>query len=456
MNENQSFFTRRDLFTKEIVGKALKKCLDLGLTYERGDGACEVIDLLLTPAIFDKARIDYIYGTCKFLEKLFLRVSSLRNHIQEIAEILPFEPEEEEFILKYSGSARKGTIFPRWDADLHLNGNGDVSFKFFEVNAVAIGGIHYSPTSEEIILEVISSIPEFGELRKRLFPNPDPRGLFIETCLEHSRNLGDGEFSIAWLEDKRWDEGITEGPSIVHHLNRQRIKAFYCDPKELSVKNGEIYFKTEPVKVIYRNMELRDLIEIEKESGTLDALRHAFGGNRVISSVNAEFDHKSVFEIFTNDRFSFLFNSEETELLKRHIPWTRFVREGKTACKYGDSIDLIDFISKNKDVLVLKPNRACGGEGIVIGRITTEQEWESAVGAALKGNSGGWIVQEYIESANIKSMTLKRMDDDVLTLFTTYGFIAAPGGMGILGRASSEPIVNVSRGGGVLAALRFI
>jgi hypothetical protein len=55
---------------------------------------------------------------------------------------------------------------------------------------------------------------------------------------------------------------------------------------------------------------------------------------------------------------------------------------------------LIDFACGYHEALVLKPNRAYGGDGIVIGPAVTREQWEAALAAALEDPDDRWVVQQ--------------------------------------------------------------
>jgi uncharacterized circularly permuted ATP-grasp superfamily protein len=102
---------------------------------------------------------------------------------------------------------------------------------------------------------------------------------------------------------------------------------------------------------------------------------------------------------------------------------------------------------------VLKPNRSCGGDGVTLGPFVSDAEWEHTVQEALS-NPCGWVVQAF-HAASTKPFL--RVKDGCTTLddvFFSFGVIAMDDAVGILGRTSSRPVVNVSIGGGLLAVFR--
>ncbi|MBI3320219.1 MAG: hypothetical protein HYZ89_06505, partial [Candidatus Omnitrophica bacterium] len=138
----------------------------------------------------------------------------------------------------------------------------------------------------------------------------------------------------------------------------------------------------------------------------------------------------------------------ERRIFRACIPWTRLVRARTTTDPERREVDLPDFVRRQREGLVLKPNRAYGGQDVVIGRDVTQAVWEQTLEKALT-HSDAWVVQAV---AGIPRMEFLDADhpDDIVNEFVTVGFMATPDGTTLVGRSSAERIVNVSRGGGLV------
>ena len=132
-------------------------------------------------------------------------------------------------------------------------------------------------------------------------------------------------------------------------------------------------------------MRLRELIALEKEIGRpLDAMRLLFRQNRVVSSIVGDFDHKSAFEILTDPKLSEqYFGADDRRLFRRHVLWTRLLVDRRTTLPHDKEGDLLDYARRNRELLVLKPNRAYGGTGVMLGPATEQAEWEQALQKAV-------------------------------------------------------------------------
>ena len=114
-------------------------------------------------------------------------------------------------------------------------------------------------------------------------------------------------------------------------------------------------------------------------------MRRLFRENRVISSITAELDCKSCFEVLTDPVLSEkYFSEEERRVFQHHVLWTRVVQRAEDHPALAASAgDLLEFARREREWLVLKPSRGYGGDGVVLGQTVSDGEWVSALDAAL-------------------------------------------------------------------------
>ena len=148
----------------------------------------------------------------------------------------------------------------------------------------------------------------------------------------------------------------------------------------------------------------------------------------------------------SDERNADIYTADETAAIRAHIPWTRVVEERTTTYK-GLPVDLLPFVTKYREQFVLKPNDDYGGHGIVLGWQTNATGWESALKVALETPH---VIQERV---TIPSEPYPSMVDGKLQIFnrmldtapfTFHGEYTD----GCLTRLSTDPLLNVSAGGG--------
>ena len=88
-------------------------------------------------------------------------------------------------------------------------------------------------------------------------------------------------------------------------------------------------------------------------------------------------------------------SESESELVDRHVPWSRLVRYRPTSFR-GRQGAVPEILLASPEDFILKPAKALGGKGIVFGAVASREEWKLAVDRALR--EGAWMAQELIES----------------------------------------------------------
>lgn len=94
-----------------------------------------------------------------------------------------------------------------------------------------------------------------------------------------------------------------------------------------------------------------------------------------------------------------VFSREERELIERHLPWTRVVRQGEVVFR-GSRMPMEELLARHRTELVLKYSRSAGGKEVFVGRFVALEVWSAVAGRAL--GESGWIVQEYVKSLDFR------------------------------------------------------
>ncbi len=117
----------------------------------------------------------------------------------------------------------------------------------------------------------------------------------------------------------------------------------------------------------------------------------------MVNSFRSKLIHKkALFAVLTDQRRASLFTHAEQEAIRAHVPWTRIVRDEDSDYN-GEQINLLEFVRRNSERLVLKPNDDYGGHGIAIGWNVDQPEWEAAIQRAVA--NGDYLVQERVPTA---------------------------------------------------------
>ncbi|MGE0442645.1 MAG: hypothetical protein AB7S39_19345, partial [Gemmatimonadales bacterium] len=160
-------------------------------------------------------------------------------------------------------------------------------------------------------------------------------------------------------------------------------------------------------------------------------------------------------EIFTDpDLAARYFSTEERQILRRHIPWTRIVADRRTTDPAGTRIELLDYLLTERETLVLKPNRSYGGEGVTIGPAVSETDWDAAIKAALEDEDDRWVVQQLV-ALPVQEFPVLGGEGQVSfePFYVVLGFVPSRYGVGLVARASQKQVVNVAQHGGECAVM---
>jgi hypothetical protein len=206
------------------------------------------------------------------------------------------------------------------------------------------------------------------------------------------------------------------------------------------------------VDFLYRDSELDEFVDMERGGRRLTGVRAAVREGRLLSSLAWELDQKSAWEIFTDARYQRHFSPAQRRLFRAHVLWTRLVRQERVSDPQGRIVDLPAFIRRHRERLVLKPNALFGGEGVVLGSTVSQRAWEQALHTALRGRER-YVVQQRARIPTDTFPMLRQGRVRFTERCVVSGFYFTSAGIGLVGRFSGQPVVNVSRGGGLISAL---
>jgi len=356
---------------------------------------------------------------------------------------------------------RHNPIYGRLDAVCDFTGQAwRDSLRFMEANLAGVGGIYFSPLGEQLVMRDVVPTLLAHDPELTIHLPRDQRDLFLQVLIDHARAIGRDSCRFCFVEPKYVHDGPDEQAVLSRYLaSRYDLTIVHADPRELRLEGDEVYYEDTCVDVAYRDYELRELIELERELGKpLDAMRLLFRQNRVVSSMVGDFDHKSCFELLTDSAIAEkLFSAEDRRLFRRHVLWTRVVGPRKTTMPHEEEGDLLEYARKHREQLVLKPNRDYGGKGVMLGVATSQGEWEAALNEAQAHFSDpehSWVLQS-LTRLPVHEFPVVGPDGRVFgePFYAVMGFAATENGLGNMCRVSQKQVVNVAQRGGLAAVL---
>jgi hypothetical protein len=443
---------RTSLFNRLHAMRALAEAR--GVRYVDDTGRSRTIEIALKPWVLTSEQLLCFHHVAWQLADALLRLAHLHGQLPEVREVVHFEPEREAWMrLATHPRARPFAVIGRLDSTaIYDHAGWRTDFRMLEPNAVGVGGLHYAPAACSVVMDVV------GDLLTRALPGcaitatPDPRQLLVDELQAVAKRLRRPLRGVAFIENTDFTTGTVEFEELADCLNRRGLKAVVADPRELRFMRGELTARGRPVDLLYRDSELEEFVRMEASGHRLPALRDAIRQGRLISGLTWEFDQKSAWEIFTDFRYAKYFTPSQRRLFRDHLPWTRLVRERRTSGPSGRVVDLVPFIRRHRSHLVLKPTTLFGGEGVVLGPTVSQRVWEAQLHRALRGRQR-YVVQQLARISTDGFPMLLNGGAHQVTRSVVSGFFFSSEGIGLIGRFSTQPVVNVSRGGGLVAAL---
>jgi hypothetical protein len=422
------------------------------------DGKVDIIHVLPCPLTAMPDQLAYIHYVTQTVHNALKRLPDIYLQDFTAREALRMSPGEEEWLWKCWGpSQRENTpIFGRLDAVVDFTSPmWKDSLKFVEPNLTGIGGLHMVPTCERLVADLVLPVLRRQDPDLRLEPGADLRELLMQELMDHLEAIGRPGRNICFVEPKYAGSGPDEQEVIAQFFHdRYGLRVMHADPAELRIVGGEVVYADAVVDLAYRDYQVNDLLSLAASGVDIEPMRLLFRQNRVISSIAAELDQKSCWELLTDPDISReYFSPDERHLFRRHVLWTRLLYDRRTNLPDGTTGDLLPFVRREREELVLKPNRSYGGQGVVIGPSLEPAEWERAIETAL-ADPERWVVQQ-LASIPVNEFPVVGPDGTVHVepFYTVMGFVPSKYGLATLGRASQKQVVNVAQRGGLCAVM---
>ena len=437
----------------QVMQEVREASVQRHLVYLR-EGQADIVGLFPLPLTALPDQISYLHFISLTIQNALKRLPELYFQDFALREALRVPPEEEAWLLECWGASQRESnpIFGRLDAVIDFTSPmWKNSLKFMEPNMSGIGGLYLVPTAERLLEEIVLPRLAVHDEDLQLALAPDIRELLMQTIRDHLEAIGRPARTICFVEAKYAGSGIDEQEDVARYFHDQYgLKVLHADPGELTILGDEVSYAGETVDLVYRDYLVSDLIQLSKSGVNVQPMKTLFKQNRVISSIAAELDQKSCWEVLTDPKIAERhFSSDERQIFRRHILWTRIVSDRKTTTPDGRERDLLEFVRRERETLVLKPNRAYGGEGVLIGVATTEAQWDAALNTALR-DPNRWVVQQ-LASIPVSEFPVVGPDGRVHSepFHVVMGFAPTQYGVAILGRASQKQVVNVAQRGGM-------
>ncbi len=418
----------------------------------RDAGKIRVIDLKLRPRLMGHAQLAYLSRVAEQMARLQHTVARAWLDDPRLRRALPVSEAEARLLepILRSPAAHRAPVVSRLDASVAFGEPGwKEKLRIFELNSVGVGGLALTPIAAEVVQQLVAPHLDHPGLAR----GPDPRDALTRLLQSHARALGLRRPVVGLIEERDSDSGVAEYDDLAAHFRSRRLASRIGDVRELQLKDGRLLLRGSPVDLLYRDVEVQDLVTMRGAAAAREALQWAFSQGRVLSGIAGDFDHKSLLEVVTDEAFDALLTQGQRRYLRPHALWTRLVYPRRTTDERGARVDLERHLSRHREHYVLKPNRAYGGVGVTVGVDTSAAEWSKALSRAFE-RPNTWVCQQLGEVMR-EDFPVVREDGTVELQphFVDCGVYRVGDTFSILSRAAYRRVVNVSSGGGLSAVL---
>jgi hypothetical protein len=273
--------------------------------------------------------------------------------------------------------------------DAHLNG---LSARFVQYNADSPSGAGFA----DALADMFQDAPPMKALRKQYsISRVGGRKYLLQALLKAYKQFGGRKKpNIAVVEFRRAFGGGDGELEIFRNAFRDEGCAVeIVAPEQLEYRGKVLLRGSFEIDLVYRRLGVQEfLTRFDLSHPLVQAYRDR--SVCVVNSFRSELAHKkAMFGLLTDESLTAKFPLSERNAIRKHIPWTRPVAACKTA--YGaETVDLPEFILRNRERLALKPNDDYGDQHVFFGWEMDDAAWDRALKQTLRTP---YVVQERVE-----------------------------------------------------------
>ncbi len=330
------------------------------------------------------------------------------------------------------------------------------SLQFAEYNAESPAGPGYS----QRLAEVFDALPIMRKFREHGVANRS-RSVRMFRPIEHLLDAlvasyrdwgGSAQPPLVAIVDWREVPTFSEFELLRDAFSARGVPTIIADPRDLEFRGGKLFADGRIVDLVYRRVLINDILARRDECR---ALLDAYSSRAVCvaNTLRCKIPHKKAFfAVLSDERRRNLFDERERTIIRRHVPWTALLREGRVV-RDSNELDLIPYVRTHRQQLVIKPNDEYGGTGVTLGWEASESEWDVAIARALAETDRGWVAQERIAIRREPFPVCMERGIETREMLVDFAPYLFRGKMaGFLTRLSTSGLANVTSGGGQVPA----
>lgn len=396
--------------------------------------------VVLRPHFYTETNWNFVKLGLESVLKAFETLHHALLENDDLRKQLHLDPYEEELV-----HIDKQTV-PPWTSSrldtFFLQDEGIL--KIVEYNAETPAGIGYG----DILANVFDELQVLQEFSKKYHVRQIRSLHTLSTALIDGYRKWGGKEEKPQIAILDWGNVPTLNEHIItaKHFEKLGYPTVLGDPRALDYRNGHLYNGSFRIDMIYKRVLYSELINVMgMDNPIVRAMRD--GNVYITNSISAKMlAKKASLALLSDERNQHLFSADEHEAIDKFIPWTRVVEERKTMYREQE-IDLLEYVSVNRDQFTLKPNDDYGGTGVMLGWESSADAWESKLKHALETPH---VVQEKVAVVERDFPMWINGTVDISKRFVDADPYIFNGTTvdGVLTRLSPLALLNVTAGGG--------
>ncbi|HKL42669.1 MAG TPA: hypothetical protein VJ962_08850 [Clostridia bacterium] len=355
----------------------------------------EPVPFLYVPKFFTKEDIIDFNIIIKNIFNLVNKTIDLYFDNEEIRKIYNFDQRLEELILlekPYSSNVPMGRF------DIFYYGKG--KYKFCELNTDGS-----SAMNEDMVLsEIFGKSLLLKELKKDY--NIHSFELFDTWVSEVTKIKNEAGISkenpTLCILDFIHDEPSIEFVEFKEAFEKTNYDVIIADPRDLSERQGFLYYEEKKIDIIYRRLVTKDLMDNYDQ---IPDLIEGIKANKtcIIGNLRSQIVHtKLFFKVLHDERYQKYLTVEEIRYINSHIPITEKIKEVK------------DKYILNKNSLIAKPIDNYASKGVFAGNDLTNEEWIVQLERIKHEN---YLIQEFCQPSYSKNIIFESNEEYIVEDF---------------------------------------
>lgn len=336
----------------------------------------EPVPFLYHPMFFSENDISNFQKISKTIMSIGNKVIKEYLHNEKYRKKFGFDPLLEELILIDHGYK---VFVPIGRYDIFYNGH---DFKFCELNTDGSSAMNEDNTIARILLK--------SEVLKDFKKNYDINYFeciekWVDECIEIYNEYDNSKKKptiaiVDFIESATTYEFI----EFKKAFEKKGYKTFICDIKELTYKDGLLFYQDNIIDLVYRRAVTKEIIDRKDEvSDFINAYREQ--KVCVVGPFKSQILHnKIIFKILHEEDTLALLSDEEKLFVKKHIPYTG---------SFSGDEKIFNEVLNNKDKYIIKPLDLYGSRGVYTGLDFDKKAWEEKLKECFNND---YIYQEYV------------------------------------------------------------